>query len=229
MLLLCVFYPGRGPRSLLDAVPFLYFHSHISNAVACFSGSLGCMVGLVGLYLRSPFANIRSLTLRVTARCNSLQLLHIRKEVIWVGTLYCIPGVTLSLLILGAGFQLMALKSPKITSDFGGPRPTSVCNTATSCNDCIRTGGCGFCFENSISSIVNGSCFPVNTYSNHTDFPALYGPCSAESETTAWADNWCPTDYSWLIILGLVSYLFCFAPGTSEQQYTCTRSAYAYF
>ncbi len=62
MLLLRMFYPGRGPRSLLDAVPYLCFRSHMSNVVACLEwvvglygwyGSLGCLVGMVGLDVMS--------------------------------------------------------------------------------------------------------------------------------------------------------------------------------
>lgn len=32
-------------------------------------------------------------------------------------------------------------------------------------------------------------------------------------DQTYWAYNYCPTSYSWLVLLGLVLYLAAFAPG----------------
>lgn len=40
--------------------------------------------------------------------------------------------------------------------------------------------------------------------------------CSNSSlmkDQTYWAYNYCPTSYSWLVLLGLVLYLAAFAPG----------------
>lgn len=45
----------------------------------------------------------------------------------------------------------------------------------------------------------------------------LSSRCSNSSlmkDQTYWAYNYCPTSYSWLVLLGLVFYLAAFAPGT---------------
>lgn len=47
-------------------------------------------------------------------------------------------------------------------------------------------------------------------------FLLIYPRCSNSSlrrDHTYWAYNYCPTSYSWLILLGLMLYLAAFAPG----------------
>lgn len=44
--------------------------------------------------------------------------------------------------------------------------------------------------------------------------------CSNSSlmkDQTYWAYNYCPTSYSWLVLLGLVLYLAAFAPGERRR------------
>lgn len=43
------------------------------------------------------------------------------------------------------------------------------------------------------------------------------GRCDSDPLTpgTVWAHGYCPTDYSWMGLLGLVMYLMFFAPGTT--------------
>lgn len=49
---------------------------------------------------------------------------------------------------------------------------------------------------------------------------SLSSRCSNSSqmrEQTYWAYNYCPTSYSWLVLLGLMLYLAAFAPGKRDS------------
>lgn len=82
------------------------------------------------------------------------------------------------------------------------------------CEDCIENPDCGFCYTEIGKSVLNGSCVTVAT--NLTD-GAGQGRCDSDPLTpgTVWAHGYCPTDYSWMGLLGLVMYLMFFAPGTT--------------
>ena len=41
-----------------------------------------------------------------------------------------------------------------------------------------------------------------------------------------WANNFCPSSYSWMTILGLGGYLFFFAPGMGPMPWTITSEIY---
>jgi SP family myo-inositol transporter-like MFS transporter 13 len=64
---------------------------------------------------------------------------------------------------------------------------------------------------------VNGSCVAVS--SNLTD-GAMQGRCDSDdlSPGVVWAHGFCPTDYSWMGLLGLVMYLMFFAPGKTYRK-----------
>ena len=129
--------------------------------------------------------------------------------------------MTGSLFLLAIGFQLMASESPAIGQRSGNDS----CGLAISCDACITQTACGYCYDQAASPAFNGSCLPVNPLDSGR---ALVGPCAnftAVSSTT-WASNWCPTPYSWLIILGLVLYLLCFASGMGPMPWTINSEIY---
>lgn len=99
---------------------------------------------------------------------------------------------------------------------------------------------CGFCYRDNGTAVYDSSCVPANrTYTNVASwgrsdlrgFPQnrscdraelLTGRCSPRSRCSNqseaagapfWAYNYCPTSYSWLVLLGLLLYLAFFAPG----------------
>ena len=41
-----------------------------------------------------------------------------------------------------------------------------------------------------------------------------------------WHDSFCPSSYSWLLVLGLCLYLFCFAPGMGPLPWTVNAEIY---
>lgn len=107
-----------------------------------------------------------------------------------------------------------------------------------SCESCMLDPVCGFCYRENDTAVFNSSCVPIGQDStshaawgrsddsrptspyqlrvtgrsrlvsdfrclNHTD--AAHGPL--------WAYNYCPTSYSWFVLMGLILYLAFFAPG----------------
>lgn len=135
-------------------------------------------------------------------------------------------GVILALLLLGVGFQLAENNSPPIGFHTANQ---SVCSTVNSCTDCLRAKMCGFCFTEGQSELVdlqsrsmslmssgpkalNGTCVLADVSDPlHSADTAL---CSnGTSADMVWANNWCPSNYSWMTLAGLMLYLFFFAPG----------------
>lgn len=135
-------------------------------------------------------------------------------------------GVVLALLLLGAGFQLAENNSPAVEFHTANQ---SVCSTANSCNDCLKAKMCGFCFtegqteflglESTSMSLIssrptglNGTCVLADASDPlHSADSALCA--NGTSAGVIWANNWCPSNYSWMTLAGLMLYLFFFAPG----------------
>ena len=84
---------------------------------------------------------------------------------------------------------------------------TDTCSKYKDCSSCTFDTSCGFCFE---TATVNTSCVLIDT--THMDY-ASYGRCSETQNVATFAPDYCPSNTAWLIVLGLVSYLFFFAPG----------------
>ncbi|CAM1300375.1 SLC2A13 (predicted) [Pycnogonum litorale] len=126
-------------------------------------------------------------------------------------------GVFFSLIVLAVGFQLAAANSPAINvKDIA-----STCSAYMNCNSCISSKNCGFCqYSGNFSS-----CLPItNDVTSHS----MEGHCNSTSlpSDTLWAYNWCPSHYSWLMLLGMVLYLFFFAPGFGPMPWTINSEIY---
>ena len=52
------------------------------------------------------------------------------------------------------------------------------------------------------------------------------GKNASQCSNNVLATDYCPTDYAWLIVLGLVSYLFFFAPGMGPMPWTINAEIY---
>ncbi|KAH7974543.1 hypothetical protein HPB49_016509 [Dermacentor silvarum] len=124
-------------------------------------------------------------------------------------TLVSLAGVIASLSVLALGFQLADMESPSV-----GPSvvPSSgICGNFSTCSSCTESSGCGYCFIPDAPT-SNSTCLPVNA--NNLDV-SLVGSCQqAAAAPFVWAYNWCPSRYAWMTIMGLILYLFFFAPGT---------------
>ncbi|XP_041935538.1 proton myo-inositol cotransporter [Alosa sapidissima] len=142
-------------------------------------------------------------------------------------TLGSIIGTGLSLCLLAVGFLLSAQHSPAVTLHPTGPTTlNSTCAAHLSCEPCMLDPSCGFCYRENGSAVFSSSCEPVNGASTER---AAWGRCSNVTvlkEHTYWAYNFCPTSYSWLVLLGLVLYLASFAPGMGPMPWTVNSEIY---
>ncbi|CAG2247200.1 ITR [Mytilus edulis] len=136
--------------------------------------------------------------------------------------LLSLVGILISLIVLAVGFQLSAFSSPSIAMHEQIAENSS-CNYFSSCQSCIQTSDCGFCYIESGNTAVNGSCLPYKepTYSS-------FGRCNSSSlpNDLVWADNFCPSSYSWMGLMGLVLYLMAFAPGLGPVPWTINSEIY---
>lgn len=145
-------------------------------------------------------------------------------------TLISFVGVIIALVVLAVGFQLSVKNSPDIfiIEQYND----TTCSNITVCNDCITNSRCGYCFEK--GNVSSGSCLP--TMEKHTeryanpDFNASFRCDEAnydmDSPKYTWADNFCPTDYSWMAILGLALFVIGFAPGLGPMPWTINSEIY---
>ncbi|KAM7378049.1 hypothetical protein PAMA_013108 [Pampus argenteus] len=142
-------------------------------------------------------------------------------------TLGSIIGTCLSLSLLAIGFLLSAQHSPPVTFHPLDPSmANSTCSKYQLCQPCMLDPGCGFCYRENGSALLTSSCVPVNKASTEH---AAWGRCSNSSqmrEQTYWAYNYCPTSYSWLVLLGLMLYLAAFAPGMGPMPWTINSEIY---
>lgn len=155
-------------------------------------------------------------------------------------TLASLAGVVLSLLMLAGGFQLAEENSPQVTFHLPLPPPAAnktpwahECNTYTTCGGCVDSGHCGFCFLQQGANVLleqpdnpiywleslrrkasfNGTCLAVNRRDPERA-AANYSLCAGGSnEHVTWANTWCPSQWSWTTLVGLMLYLVFFAPG----------------
>ncbi|XP_038563172.1 proton myo-inositol cotransporter-like isoform X5 [Micropterus salmoides] len=134
-------------------------------------------------------------------------------------------GTALSLTLLAVGFLLSAQNSPPITLHPVDSQ-NSTCRLYGFCELCMLDPDCGFCYRENSTSVYDSSCVPVDQTS--TDH-AAWGRCFNRTETAdspIWAYNFCPTSYSWIVLLGLVLYLAFFAPGMGPMPWTVNSEIY---
>ncbi|XP_064464726.1 proton myo-inositol cotransporter-like [Ornithodoros turicata] len=123
-------------------------------------------------------------------------------------------GVIISLAVLASGFQLADMHSPRAIPS-GQP---GSCSNYSTCAQCVNSPLCGFC-----SSDSSGMCLQVDPKNmQHSSV----GPCSNHSSTAVWGYDWCPSKQWWMTILGLVMYLFFFAPGLGAMPWTINSEIY---
>uniref|UniRef100_A0A1A8J2B7 Solute carrier family 2 (Facilitated glucose transporter), member 13 n=1 Tax=Nothobranchius kuhntae TaxID=321403 RepID=A0A1A8J2B7_NOTKU len=134
-------------------------------------------------------------------------------------------GTGLSLTLLAVSFLLSAQNSPPVTFHPYDPQ-NSTCRQYGSCELCMLDPNCGFCYRENGTVVFESSCVPVNLAS--TDH-AAWGRCSNSTEGSdnlIWAYNYCPTSYSWVVLMGLVLYLASFAPGMGPMPWTVNSEIY---
>lgn len=140
-------------------------------------------------------------------------------------TLFSLLGVIFSLCVLAAGFQFASYNSPQVSQVDHSPI-NQPCDLLQDCSSCARLPQCGFCFaEQQAGSVLSAACLRVNK--SHKD-KSLLGNCTSGISTNehVWAYEWCPSSYSWLTVVGMVLYLFFFAPGMGPMPWTINSEIY---
>ncbi|XP_070763379.1 proton myo-inositol cotransporter-like [Enoplosus armatus] len=140
-------------------------------------------------------------------------------------TLGSLLGTALSLTLLAVGFLLSAQSSPPVTLHPVDSQ-NSTCRLYRSCEFCMLDPDCGFCYRENGTRVYDSSCVPVNQVS--TDHSS-WGRCSNQTEAAdspIWAYNYCPTSYSWIVLMGLILYLAFFAPGMGPMPWTVNSEIY---
>ncbi|CAL8291668.1 unnamed protein product [Boreogadus saida] len=140
-------------------------------------------------------------------------------------SLWSMLGTALSLGVLALGFLLTAENSPPVTSH---PLnlPNNTCTHYGTCEGCMLDPVCGFCYRENSTSLYASTCLPADPASSDQ---AAWGSCSnqtAGGDGSFWAYNYCPTSYSWVVLLGLILYLASFAPGMGPMPWTVNSEIY---
>ncbi|BFZ08924.1 hypothetical protein BsWGS_11963 [Bradybaena similaris] len=139
-------------------------------------------------------------------------------------------GIFIALVVLAVGFQLSANFSPDIKWNSTDINNTLYANDScytrqfSNCEACIEDSDCGFCF---IGDGVGGKCLHVldgdeDTYSN-------IGSCNETNKDLLgmkFAHGYCPTDFTWMAVLGLALFVLAFAPGLGPMPWTINSEIY---
>lgn len=140
-------------------------------------------------------------------------------------TLGSLIGVILSLGLLAIGFQVLDNTSPDLGAYDGMFNDTnnySCFNTDEhpTCSKCVFNPECIYCYDEEVTSI--SYCLPIKGEKGSGASESIEGTeCSASrNKTRVVAEDWCPSPYSWLTLVGLCVYLFFFGPGLGPMPWT---------
>ena len=142
-------------------------------------------------------------------------------------------GVICSLALIGGGFMLAEDTAPvwTLSNDSNDTMSDgSVCSVLTSCKSCVRTPQCGFCFMDGASEEKwPGSCGASDETAE--GLKSLTGTCTngtiiGDIQSTVWANDWCPSSYSWIILMAMTIYLSFFGPGIGAMPWTITSEIF---
>ena len=84
------------------------------------------------------------------------------------------------------------------------------------CGECRMDTGCGFCYNDlGNQGVSNGSCLVTSPddWQRSADGRCDQYKLRDNGTSLVWAYDFCPTQYYWLPMVGLVMYLVFFAPG----------------
>ncbi|KAI0234429.1 Proton myo-inositol cotransporter [Lamellibrachia satsuma] len=139
-------------------------------------------------------------------------------------TITSLVGTIASLIWLAVGFDLSAENSPQMTT-YEGVAGGNHCASYRNCNSCVKDLYCGYCYVNAPTLALNGSCLPVDY---NKPVMSLAGRCNSTNlpGQLTWAYDFCPTQYAWMPLVGLILYLICFAPGMGPMPWTVNSEIY---
>jgi SP family myo-inositol transporter-like MFS transporter 13 len=118
-----------------------------------------------------------------------------------------IIGVILALIVIATGFIVTERTSATIPLVNGS---SNQCSTRSSCNSCTKDPNCGFCFKE--GSDIELACLPKNH--NMEGLASTIGYCmNGTHGDYVWASDWCPSSYSYIVMIGMIVFLISFGPG----------------
>lgn len=132
-------------------------------------------------------------------------------------------GVTGALLLLSVGFFVTTTDSPNVMRPENTFRSKILCpamqtkqsvSRSLSCVDCLHAA-CGFCAapENKMEP---GSCLIYNA--------TVAGICTSASRS--WYTQACPSQYGWVVLVGLIIYILAFSPGMGPVPWAVNSEIY---
>ncbi|KAK3803161.1 hypothetical protein RRG08_067339 [Elysia crispata] len=92
-------------------------------------------------------------------------------------------------------------------TDIIGRVVTECASQYRSCEACVQDTSCGFCYTNT----SDGSCLPSGGETR-----SLVGRCNESSSTELdfkWAEEYCPSQLTWVAMLGMSIFVAAFGPG----------------
>ncbi|XP_048739335.2 proton myo-inositol cotransporter-like isoform X2 [Ostrea edulis] len=200
------------------------------NTVIYYSGSILRVSGFpssLAIWLSCiPFS--------VNFLCTFIGVYAVEKAGRRVLTLLSFVGIIIALVVLGTGFYLAEHNSPRISHHLDN---YSHCHLKYDhCTGCIKDDKCGFCWEEG-KELSTGWCLHVNT--KHPERYAepenntitqynetLCNKTNYDTQQFDWANDFCPTDYSWMSVLGLALFVIAFAPGLGPNPWTINSEIY---
>ncbi|XP_022238145.1 proton myo-inositol cotransporter-like [Limulus polyphemus] len=182
------------------------------------------VIKMNGISEKSTVIWISTGTAAVIFFCSFIGLFVVEKVGRRPLTLFSLAGVAVSLGTLAVGFQLVDIHSPQIDVS-GTVGSDNACSSYSMCSKCVNDLNCGYCFFNLPSGPSNGSCLLAGPDKPDISTAGLCNGSVLEGPLT-WAYEWCPSDHSWIILLGLVLHIMCFAPGMSSTPWTVNAEIY---
>jgi len=147
-------------------------------------------------------------------------------------------GITISLIIIGVGFQVSgsnttAVTIHEVTMNMTGSNhnPCSKFSTCNACTDEYDDLDCGFCFkesEDATNGQTAGSCVPWEITKGESEIFPKFGRCAKDSGNAdvTFAAEYCYTSYSFIILVGLICYLVSFQSGVGPVPWVYNPEIY---
>ncbi|KAK6994035.1 proton myo-inositol cotransporter [Biomphalaria glabrata] len=136
-----------------------------------------------------------------------------------------LAGTIIGLVILAIGFQINTLNAASLNGtiverDVNGSIVVDCISKYRTCLDCVRDNSCGYCYTDK----NEGTCLP-----SFDEERSSVGRCNSSASTETyykWSLEYCPSDYTWIALLGMAVFVFAFAPGLGPMPWTITSEIY---
>jgi SP family myo-inositol transporter-like MFS transporter 13 len=177
------------------------------------------IVQMAGVYDKTMAVWIAAAIDVVYVICTSAGIYLVEKMGRRALLLTSLVGVIISLALTGGGFMLAEETAPSANlSLYDDP----MCGRFLNCKGCMHSQECGFCFQLD-GDQWSGHCIPSNLETEGVF--SLNGSCVQGTQLTpdrsvVWAYDWCPSDYSWVILMAMTIYLAFFGPGIGAMPWT---------